>query len=190
MEIRLDRETFKALASETRVDILKLLGERRHMQSEIASVLSLSVPTVKEHLEALGKAGLVERHDEGRKWKYYSLTKKGKGVLQPEEMKIWIVLGLFVFSLVGGVVTAFRTLFAQQDAFGGEARMAMEATTLEAADAAPKLAMAPVEQVAPAISPWFIGFCVVTLVLAVILIYLFVRRAQYKKELGKYLIKK
>jgi len=92
MDIRLDKETFKALASQTRVDVLKLLGQRRYMQSEIASVLNFSVPTVKEHLSALEKAGLVERHDEGRKWKYYSLTRKGHGVLHPDELKIWIVL--------------------------------------------------------------------------------------------------
>src|SRR3990172_656044 len=126
MDIRLDKETFKALASETRVDVLKLLGQRRHMQSEMASALGLSVPTVKEHLDALEKAGLVERHEEGRKWKYYSLTKKGKGVLNPEEMKIWIVLGLFILSFVGGVVTMFRS-FSRQFGAVSEAKMAMEA---------------------------------------------------------------
>ncbi len=78
MDIRLDKETFKALASATRIDVLKLLGQRNHMQSELASALGLSVPTVKEHLSALEKAGLVERHDEGRKWKYYSLTKRAR----------------------------------------------------------------------------------------------------------------
>jgi DNA-binding transcriptional ArsR family regulator len=189
MDIRLDKETFKALASGTRVDVLKLLNQRRHMQSEIAASLSLSVPTVKEHLAALEKAGLVERHDEGRKWKYYSLTKKGKGVLNPEEMKIWIVLSMLVFSVVGGIWSSLK-MFAQPAAPMAEAKMAM---SLEAtADAAP-IAMKAVEQapeVAQAASYWPYVFGIAAIVLAAALIYLFYKSAQYKKNLGISLSKK
>jgi DNA-binding transcriptional ArsR family regulator len=107
MELKLDSKTFKALANEKRVDMLKLLGERRHTQSEIASELGLAVPTVKEHLSALVTAGLIEQHDEGRKWKYYSLTRSGKAVLAPEETKIWIMLGVFLLSAVGAAYRFF-----------------------------------------------------------------------------------
>ncbi len=172
MDIRLDKETFKALASGTRVDVLKLLGKRNHMQSEIASALGLSVPTVKEHLAALEKAGLVERHDEGRKWKYYSLTKKGKGVLNPEEMKIWIVLAMLVFSIVGGIVNYFKTFVPEV----GEPKLAMEA--------APRM-MAAVEQVPveQAVNYWPLVFKVAIVVFAITLIYLLFKNAQYKKQL-------
>jgi len=180
MDIRLDKETFKALASTTRVDVLKLLGQRNHMQSELASALSLSVPTVKEHLSALERAGLVERHDEGRKWKYYSLTKKGKGVLNPEEMKIWIVLALLVFSVVGGVWNYFKVLAPVP-----EARMAVESLAM---DAAP-MAMKAVEQV-PEVSYWPLAFKIAVVVLAIVLIYLLFKNAQYKRELGVSLTKK
>lgn len=98
MDLKLDRDVLKALSSDTRVDILKELSSRRFMQSELASSLSLSVPTIKEHLAALEKAGLVQRHDEGRKWKYYSLTSKGKGVVEPEGTRLWLVLGVWLFS--------------------------------------------------------------------------------------------
>ncbi|MEM3154523.1 MAG: metalloregulator ArsR/SmtB family transcription factor [Candidatus Woesearchaeota archaeon] len=183
MDIRLDKETFKALASATRVDVLKLLNHRRHMQSEIAASLNLSVPTVKEHLAALEKAGLVERHDEGRKWKYYSLTKKGKGVLNPEEMKIWIVLATLVFSVVGGIFASFR-MFAQTAA--PEAKMAMEARVLEA----DTLAMSAVEQAPQAVNYWPYAFAFVAVISAVLLIYLLYKSAQYKKQLGISLSKK
>ncbi len=181
MDIRLDKETFKALASGTRVGVLKLLNHRRHMQSEIAASLGLSVPTVKEHLQALEKAGLVERHDEGRKWKYYSLTSKGKGVLNPEEMKIWIVLVSLVFSVVGGIFATFRTA-APQPAVA-EMKMAAEAdTALMMAQSAPE----PVAQA----SQWPIIFGIAVIILAVMLIYLLYKSAQYKRQLGNSLTKK
>ncbi len=183
MDIRLDKETFKALASGTRVDVLKLLNQRRHMQSEIAASLGLSVPTVKEHLAALEKAGLVERHDEGRKWKYYSLTSKGKGVLNPEEMKIWIVLAMLVFSVVGGIWSSLK-MFAPAP----EAKMAM---SLEAtADAAPRMMAELAPPVPEAVNYWPYVFGIAAVVLAVVLIYLLWKSVQYKKELGKSLTKK
>lgn len=108
MQLQLDPRTMKALSSKTRADILKLLGQRRYMQSELASLLNLSVPTVKEHLNELEKAELVEKHEEGRKWKYYSLTKKGKAVLQPSETTILLVLGLMILSIIGGILTTAK----------------------------------------------------------------------------------
>ena len=52
-KIVLDQDTFKALATGTRVKILKTLDKRRHTQSELSAVLKMSVPTIKEHLSAL-----------------------------------------------------------------------------------------------------------------------------------------
>lgn len=183
MEIRLDKETFKALASSTRVDVLKLLNQRRYMQSELASMLGLSVPTVKEHLSALEKAGLVEKHEEGRKWKYYSLTQKGHGVLHPEELKIWIVLGLFLFSIVGGIYTYLQG-FAEVGTFAAE--KAMLRAPAPAMDAVPTLA-----GTAPSpINYWLYIFGIAAILFAVALIYLVIRSYQHKRLLGKSLIKK
>ncbi len=185
MDIRLDKETFKALASETRVSVLKVLNERRHMQSEIAASLNLSVPTVKEHLTALEKAGLVERFDEGRKWKYYALTKKGKGVLNPEEMKIWIVLGTFLLSAVGSAVSWMKAPVA------GE-MMQTEAVALKAAPMVAEMDTFAMSAPAPIPEPnillyVFITFSVVSLL---VLVYLLYKSAQYKKQLGISLTKK
>ena len=187
MDIRLDKETFKALASGTRVDILKLLGQRRHMQTEIAAVLSLSTPTVKEHLDALEKAGLVERHEEGRKWKYYSLSKKGKGVLNPEEMKIWIVLALFVFSVVGGIWTFFESFMGASAPVEAE----MMAKTMDAgAESLSLMAEAPPMPAQVPINYWPYAFGIAAIVFAVAFIWLLVKNAQYKKQLGLSLTKK
>ncbi len=93
-KITLDKGTFKALASDTRIGILKSLGIRRKTLSELAKEHRMSVSTIKEHLDNLSNVGLVEQKDEGHKWKYYELTRKGRGVLNPEEKKIWILLSL------------------------------------------------------------------------------------------------
>ncbi|MBS3061312.1 MAG: winged helix-turn-helix transcriptional regulator [Candidatus Diapherotrites archaeon] len=112
-EISLDKDTFKALAGETRVQILKELNERRKTQSELAQKLGLSPPTVNEHIELLKKAGLVESKDEGRKWKYYALTGKGKDLLNPGDSKIMLMLGISSMALVGTGIYLFSRFFSE-----------------------------------------------------------------------------
>lgn len=104
-KIILDRETFKALAADTRVNILKELMERRKTLSELSRCLCMSVSAVKEHLEVLCSSGLIIQRDEGHKWKYYELTEKGKCVLQPQRKSIWVALGLSSVALVGSVLS-------------------------------------------------------------------------------------
>ncbi len=104
-KITLDSSTFKALASGTRVKILKTLEKRNHTQSELSAVLKMSIPAIKDHLTAMEKGGLVKRKEEGRKWIYYALTEKSKCVLDPERKRLWIVLSFFVLSAIGTVVT-------------------------------------------------------------------------------------
>jgi DNA-binding transcriptional ArsR family regulator len=208
MELKLDSKTFKALANEKRVDMLKLLGERRHTQSEIASELGLAVPTVKEHLSALVTAGLVEQHDEGRKWKYYSLTKSGKAVLAPEETKIWIMLGVFLLSAVGAVYRFFslRSIVAPETAMVetfAATEPAADAMAMKAApvmEAAPEMLRTGVEESAqlmaqaPQISPIVIDGLTLSLIIvaAAALIFMlgfYFRQRRYVAQLGKNLKK-
>ncbi|MBU0635825.1 winged helix-turn-helix domain-containing protein [Candidatus Micrarchaeota archaeon] len=100
-EITLTTETFKALAGQKRVQILKELGKRRKTQSELAQKIGVSAPTISEHLGLLEKAGLVHAIDEGRKWKYYSLTQKGKEILHPGESRILVLLGTSLIAFLG-----------------------------------------------------------------------------------------
>ncbi len=94
--ITLDQESFKALASEVRVDILKKLDERRQTVTDLSGLLDLSKPTLLEHLEKLQAAGLVKRVDEGRKWIYYELSQKGRKLLHPEKVAIVLALSTAV----------------------------------------------------------------------------------------------
>ncbi|MEM5812599.1 MAG: winged helix-turn-helix domain-containing protein [Candidatus Aenigmatarchaeota archaeon] len=98
--ITLDREAFRSLASETRIYILKSLFVRRKMLAELSKELGMTPSSVKEHMESLMKAGLVTLKDDGHKWKYYELTRKGREILRPGERRIWIILSLSMLALL------------------------------------------------------------------------------------------
>jgi DNA-binding transcriptional ArsR family regulator len=108
-KITLDQESFKALASDVRVGILKRLDLRRETVTDLSNLLDLSKPTLLEHLEKLQAAGLVKRVDEGRKWIYYELSGKGRKILHPERVAITLALGAAVALAAIGV---FYLLFA------------------------------------------------------------------------------
>ncbi len=162
-EIQLDRETFKALAGETRIQILKELNQRRKTQSELAAKLGVSPPTVNEHLELLKKAGLIHPIDEGRKWKYYALTEKGKELLNPGETRILVMLGVSSLLFVGTVFYLFSRFFG---VLGSKAAQGVSQTALDAerSFSAPLLATSvPASSVAEA-TPWMAGFSLPELV--------------------------
>lgn len=102
-KITLDQESFRALASDVRVEILKRLDVRRETVTDLSNLLSLSKPTLLEHLEKLQNANLVKRVDEGRKWIYYELSEKGRKILHPERVAITLALGAAVVLAAIGV---------------------------------------------------------------------------------------
>jgi DNA-binding transcriptional ArsR family regulator len=116
--ITLDRESFKALASEVRVEVLKQLEARRMTVTDLSHAMSLAKPTLLEHLDRLVTAGLVTKIDEGRKWIYYELTKRGRNILRPHQVKIMISLALSILLVGAGIVAV---LVAATNAFGGGA---------------------------------------------------------------------
>lgn len=63
MELRLDKESlavYKALASETRLDILNLLAESSYTASDLADKLRLSKAVLSRHIAQLEDAGLIQ----------------------------------------------------------------------------------------------------------------------------------
>jgi DNA-binding transcriptional ArsR family regulator len=159
--IALDQPTLKALAGETRVRILKLLDSKPLTQSEIATALKMSLPTVGEHLAALAAADLVAREETSRKWKYYSITQKARMLLHPNTTTIWFVLGLFLFSAAATVVSAIKYFTPVAP---------LEVRLAAVAEAAPALAAAPLAEAAP--SPvWLLAFGIATLVLLFTLVF-------------------
>ena len=64
---------FKALADETRLRILNLLGAREMCVCEIMIALGLTQPTASYHLRMLESVGLVEDLRKG-KWVFYKIA--------------------------------------------------------------------------------------------------------------------
>lgn len=114
--ITLDRESFRALASEVRVEVLKQLESRRMTVTDLSHAMNLAKPTLLEHLDRLVGAGLVTKVDEGRKWIYYELTRRGRKILHPHQVKIMISLAVS-FLLVGAGIVAL--LVAAMNMAGG-----------------------------------------------------------------------
>ncbi|MBS3120052.1 winged helix-turn-helix transcriptional regulator [Candidatus Woesearchaeota archaeon] len=99
----LDLHVFKALSTQTRLDILKEISEKPKTLTELAGRLRLSPSTVKEHLQKLEKAGLIKA-DSGRKWKYYEPGPKAWFLIrQTSTSPFWIALGIFAVSVYGAV---------------------------------------------------------------------------------------
>ncbi len=121
-KILIDKETLKAIAVDTRLNILKLLLKKKYTLSDFASILGLGVSTIKEHLDILLKAGLIKKEDTERKWKYYSLTFKGKRLIEPREIK---VLFAFITTLIAAVGMTF--VFAKSFLMKGAQTFAAEA---------------------------------------------------------------
>lgn len=116
-KITLDRDTFKALAVDTRVKILRILDERQHTLSDLAEELEMAPSTIKEHLDVLVAAGLIQQIDKGMKWKYYRLTSKGKEIINPYEKKVLIILAttlLMAFAFAYDLFNKLQNLLPTQ----------------------------------------------------------------------------
>ncbi|MDO8627591.1 MAG: winged helix-turn-helix domain-containing protein [Candidatus Diapherotrites archaeon] len=108
--IELSAPEFKALSSETRTSIIKLLKDRNYTLTELSDKLSMSMPSVKEHMNLLTNSGLAELQDEGRKWKYYAITRKGKKLFETEKTNFFIVLSIASIAFIGLLLFAFFSL--------------------------------------------------------------------------------
>ncbi|MFH1697027.1 MAG: winged helix-turn-helix domain-containing protein [Candidatus Diapherotrites archaeon] len=108
-DVTISTQEFKALSSDVRVNVIKMLNERNYTLSEISVKLGMAAPSTKQHMQTLMDTGIVRRIEEGRKWKYYQLTKKGRDIANAEENQtnILIVLGAVLIGLVGIMTIMF-----------------------------------------------------------------------------------
>jgi DNA-binding transcriptional ArsR family regulator len=107
-KVTLNRDAFKALASDTRLDIIRTLDGKKMSLTELSKATSLNKATLHEHLNKLTEAGLVKRiQREGHKWVYYKLSWKGESLLHPENTKIVIVFSAAFTALIAGFVQLY-----------------------------------------------------------------------------------
>jgi DNA-binding transcriptional ArsR family regulator len=104
-KITLDRDTFKALASDTRLEILRVLDGKKLSLNDLMRQTTLNKATLHEHLSKLNDAGLVTRQErEGHKWVYYRLTWKGESLLHPENTRIVVLFTTTFIALWVGIL--------------------------------------------------------------------------------------
>jgi len=103
-KVKLDIESFKALASETRLDILRALDGKKMSLNEITKATNLHKMTLYEHLSKLTDAGFIKKIErEGHKWVYYKLSWKGESLLHPENTRIVVMFSMTFVSLLLGI---------------------------------------------------------------------------------------
>ena len=170
--ITLDQESFKALASDVRVGILKVLDDRRQTVTDLSNVMGLSKPTLLEHLEKLQSAGLVKRLDEGRKWIYYDLTRRGRHILNPHQVKIMISLAVSLLLVGAGVASVAFAAITTTGSGGTTTFSSDEGTPLLGTQGGRSIPQAIAEG-AP--GPW--GLIVIALAVIPLVVALWYRRA-------------
>jgi DNA-binding transcriptional ArsR family regulator len=110
-KLTLDQSAFKALSSETRLEILKRLDGRQKTLSDLSKEMDLTKATLHEHLNKLTEAELVSRRErEGHKLVYYKLSWKGASLLHPEKTYIGVMLSSAAASIIVGMVALVRYL--------------------------------------------------------------------------------
>ena len=102
----IDRDVLKVLAVDTRMDILKILGEGARTPSDISKKLNKSDATIVEHLEVLIKSGLVKKVEQpGKKWVFYTLTDRGQGIISSKSRHLIIILSTSILAIAGSAAS-------------------------------------------------------------------------------------
>jgi len=103
-KVTLDRDAFKALASDTRLKILRSLDGKKMTVTELSAVTKMNKATMHEHLSKLHAVGLIKRKErEGHKWVYYKLSWKGSSLLHPENNRIVVMFSATFLVLIAGI---------------------------------------------------------------------------------------
>lgn len=115
MRVEIDKRALFALASDTRLDILRALQPMRRTVTQLAETLNIDKAAVHRHLKKLEEGGFVKRFED-HGFVYYGLSWKARDILSPNENTRVIVLlsSSWVFILV----TAFLIIAALQSGLG------------------------------------------------------------------------
>ena len=110
MRVVLDKKSLFALASDTRLEILKSLQNMRRTVSQLSAEMQMDKAGVHRHLKKLEEGGLVKRYED-HGFVYYGLTWMGRDLMSPtENTKIvimistsWLLVIFAAFFLVLGM---------------------------------------------------------------------------------------
>ncbi len=113
MRVELDKKSLFALASDTRLEILRALEPSRRTLSQLAEALNADKAGIHRHLKKLEEGGFVKRFED-HGFVYYGLSWKARDILSPNEnTKIVIVLSCSWILILAAAAFLFLGFFAQ-----------------------------------------------------------------------------
>lgn len=111
VKVELDRRSLFALASDTRLEMLKALQSNRRTVSQLAEVLEIDKAAIHRHLKKLEEGGLVAR-TEDHGFVYYALTWKSRDILDPtDKTKIVILISSATICLLAMALVVYMGAF-------------------------------------------------------------------------------
>lgn len=99
MRVELDKKALFALASDSRLEILKAMQPMRRTVTQLAESLGIDKAAVHRHLKMLEEGGFVTRYED-HGFVYYGLSWKSRDLLSPgENTRVVILLASVVMML-------------------------------------------------------------------------------------------
>lgn len=111
MRVELDKKALFALASDTRLEILKALNPMRRTVTQLSQSLGIDKAAVYRHLKKLEEGEFVKRYED-HGFVYYGLTWKARDLLDPKENTKIVILITCAWALLLGaiIIFAFATI--------------------------------------------------------------------------------
>lgn len=153
MRVELDKKSLFALASDTRLDILKSLQPMRRTVTQLAESLNIDKAAVHRHLKKLEEGGLVKRYEE-HGFVYYGLSWKARDLMSPGEntrvivmiSSSWILSIMVVFLMLASLISIGMVGGNNYGNQAGEGNQQQTAGNDK---------LGPVESTSPSL-PWFV----------------------------------
>ena len=118
MKVEIDKQALFALASDSRIEILKALGPQRRTVTQLADAMGIDKAAVHRHLKKLEEGGFVVR-DEDHGFVYYGLSWKARDIISPgENTKIVIVFASGWLMVAGAFIAIWAALAGMVDRSG------------------------------------------------------------------------
>jgi DNA-binding transcriptional ArsR family regulator len=123
MRVELDKKSLFALASDTRVEILRALQPMRRTVTQLSETLDIDKAAVHRHLKKMEEGGLVKRYED-HGFVYYGLSWKARDLLSPNENTriiimlsvTWLFCIAIVFLVILGLTNIGHNLLSQEGA--------------------------------------------------------------------------
>jgi DNA-binding transcriptional ArsR family regulator len=115
IRVELDKRAFVALASDTRLELLRALQPMRRTVAQLSRALEIDKSAIVRHLDKMIEGGLVNRYEDDG-FVYYGLSWKARDILSPNEnikivllISFTLILAAIISILVAAILTGYGT---------------------------------------------------------------------------------